>query len=102
MDSEKKSMDDNVLNFEPHVALFVEDDNPLLFYDKISTIALDLLKDNGRLYFEINKDKGDDILHLLKSKGYDQIELRRDISGNFRMIKGVKTVSGSKQTYSHE
>ncbi|CEA16760.1 Release factor glutamine methyltransferase [Fermentimonas caenicola] len=102
MDSEKKSMDDNVLNYEPHVALFVEDDNPLLFYDKISTIALDLLNDNGKLYFEINRDKGDDILHLLKSKGYDQIELRRDISGNFRMIKGVRTVSGSKQTYNHE
>jgi release factor glutamine methyltransferase len=90
MESEKETMDENVLNFEPHEALFVPDENPLLFYDRISTIALDMLKENGKLYFEINRGKGDEIYRMLKKKGFEDVELRKDISGNFRMIKGAK------------
>lgn len=90
MESEKKTMDESVLHFEPHEALFVTDENPLLFYDKISTIALDLLKESGKLYFEINREKGDELYRMLKNKGFEDVELRKDISGNFRMIKGVK------------
>lgn len=90
MESEKETMDENVLNFEPQEALFVPDENPLLFYDRISTIALDMLKENGKLYFEINRGKGDEIYRMFKNKGFEDLELRKDISGNFRMIKGAK------------
>ncbi|MDD4777551.1 MAG: peptide chain release factor N(5)-glutamine methyltransferase [Fermentimonas sp.] len=90
MEAEKEDMDENVLCFEPHEALFVPDENPLLFYDAISTMAMDMLKENGKLYFEINRGKGDELCRVLKNKGFEDVELRKDISGNFRMIKGVK------------
>ena len=90
LDSEKEKMCKNVLNFEPYIALFVPNDNPLLFYDCIADIALKLLTPNGKLYFEINRDKGDAVSTLLQQKGFTAIELRRDISGNNRMIRAQK------------
>ncbi len=90
VESEKATMDENVLRYEPHKALFVPNDNPLLFYEKIINIALFLLKDNGELYFEINRSYGEQLSQILFNKRFKSIELRKDISGNFRMIKGVK------------
>lgn len=89
-ESEKSELDENVLNFEPHVALFVPDDNSLLFYHKISDFALKSLNDKGKLFFEINREKGAGIELLLQEKGFTAIERKKDISGNERMIKAEK------------
>ena len=83
---EKTEMQENVLNFEPHLALFVPDDNALVFYEKIADFALTNLNKDGKLFFEINRAKGADIAHLLEEKGFTNIELRKDISGNERMV----------------
>lgn len=90
LESEKSEMEDNVLLFEPHQALFVTNDNPLLFYHRISDIANNLLNVGGRLYFEINRGMGDEIVRLLINKGYSDVQLRKDISGNQRMVKAEK------------
>jgi release factor glutamine methyltransferase len=76
-----------VLDFEPHIALFVPDKNPLLFYERIADIAIESLKPDGKLYFEINREKGGAIVEMLRQKGFIDIELRKDISGNERMIR---------------
>ena len=83
---EKTEMQENVLNFEPHLALFVPDDNALVFYEKIADFALTNLNKGGQLFFEINRAKGADIARLLEEKGFKNIELRKDISGNERMV----------------
>lgn len=85
--NEKKEINKNVLNYEPHIALFVNDDNPLLFYDKICEFAKNNLKKNGALYFEINQYLGNQTVELIKSKGFKDIRLRKDINQNDRMIK---------------
>jgi release factor glutamine methyltransferase len=82
----KIDMNRNVLEYEPHSALFVEDENPLIFYEAIADFALKHLLPGGQLYFEIHKDMGDACLQMLKGKGFMQISLRKDISGNDRMI----------------
>lgn len=87
---EKKEITANVLAFEPHVALFVSDDDSLLFYRKITELAKDYLKPNGQLYFEINQYLGAEMIALVKSFGFSQIELRKDIYGNDRMLKAIK------------
>lgn len=89
MNSEKKEMDHNVLNYEPHTALFVSDHEPLLFYNKIADIAKVILKPSGRLYFEINRAKGMETIDMLNNKGFVNIELFKDISGNDRIIKSI-------------
>lgn len=89
-ESEKKDIEKNVLHFEPHNALFVSDENPLIFYKRIAEISFAILKNGGKLYFEINRSHGQEIIELLKNKGFSDIELRKDISGNYRMIKAVK------------
>ncbi len=89
-ESEAGDMEKNVLDFEPREALFVPDDNPLLFYERIADTALTILNDGGRLYFEINRSKGQDIVEMLEDSGFAGIELRKDISGNDRMIRAVK------------
>lgn len=86
---EKSMMKPNVLNNEPHLALFVEDENPLQFYKVISEFAKIALKDNGILYFEINEFLGKDTVDLLKQNGYNNIELKQDIFGKDRMVKGI-------------
>lgn len=90
MESEKRTMEENVLHFEPHDALFVPDNDPLLFYERIADVALEMLNARGRLYFEINRKKGEMICAMLQEKGYVDVVLRKDISGNFRMIRAVK------------
>lgn len=87
---EKDEIAVNVLQFEPHLALFVEDNDPLLFYRKITALAQEYLIPNGQLFFEINQYLGDEMIALVKSYGFTQIELRKDIYGNNRMLRAVK------------
>lgn len=87
LDSEKSEMHTNVLDYEPHTALFVPDDNALLFYNKIADIATQLLTNRGRLYFEINRSKGLKTIIMLENKGFSNISLKKDISGNDRIIR---------------
>ena len=87
MDSEKGEMDNNVLDYEPHTALFVPDDNPLLFYNRIADIALKLLNPKGTLYFEINRAKGKETVKMLKDKGFIDVALYKDISENDRIVR---------------
>ena len=83
---EKSLMDRNVLDYEPELALFVPDSNPLLFYEKIADFAWRHLKDRGQLYFEINEAFGHECCAMLRSKGFSEIELKKDIHGKDRMI----------------
>jgi len=83
---EKHEIRKNVLDNEPHLALFVEDNNALVFYNKISELALNNLNDGGQLYFEINQYLGLEMTELLGDKGFKNIVLKKDIYGNDRMI----------------
>lgn len=83
---EKEEIKTNVLEFEPHLALFVEDNDALLFYRKIAQLALIHLSSNGCLYFEINQYLGNETVELLENLGFNNIELKKDIYGNDRMI----------------
>jgi len=85
-EQEKSEMHANVIDNEPHLALFVPNDDPLLFYRHIAIFAHKYLKINGKLYFEIHRDAGRTCIGLLKEQGFRDIELRKDISGNDRMI----------------
>ena len=84
---EKQEIKKNVLDYEPHLALFVEDTDALLFYRKIAKLALKNLTPNGLLFFEINQYLGKETVELLESLGFKNIELKKDIYGNNRMIK---------------
>jgi release factor glutamine methyltransferase len=88
-EQEKAQILPNVLDHEPHLALFVPDNDPLLFYRHIALFARKYLQPNGELYFEINRDYGQITVDLLSEMGFANIELRKDISGNERMVKAV-------------
>lgn len=83
---EKSQMKLNVLDYEPHLALFVPDENPLLFYEKIADFAKEHLTENGKLYFEINQYLGQETSEMLRVKGFKNVILKKDIYGNDRMI----------------
>ena len=83
---EKAEIKPNVLDNEPHLALFVPDNDPLIFYKKIAELAAANLNPNGQLFFEINQYLGKETQELLESIGLKNIELRKDIYGNDRMI----------------
>ncbi len=83
---EKAEIKQNVLDYEPHLALFVEDNDALIFYKKIALLAKDNLPENGKLYFEINQYLGTETIHMLESFGFTNTVLRKDIYGNDRMI----------------
>jgi release factor glutamine methyltransferase len=83
---EKQEMKRNVLEYEPHLALFVDDTDALLFYRKISQLALKSLAPNGKLFLEINQYLGKETVELLEQIGFKNIELRKDLMGNDRMI----------------
>lgn len=85
--AEKNDMHQNVLAFEPHTALFVEDSAPLLFYDYIADFAKVHLASNGYLYFEINQYLGQETVELLSKKGFKYVELYKDINGADRIIR---------------
>ena len=84
---EKQEIKKNVLDYEPHLALFVEDTDALLFYRKIAQLALKNLTPNGLLFFEINQYLGKETVELLENLGFKNIELKKDIYGNDRMVK---------------
>jgi release factor glutamine methyltransferase len=84
---EKKKMQKNVLEFEPHSALFVSDLDPLVFYRKIASLAKRCLTPNGVLYFEINEYLGKELVQLLHEAGFTDIALKKDFFGKDRMIR---------------
>ncbi|MBQ5616998.1 MAG: peptide chain release factor N(5)-glutamine methyltransferase [Bacteroidaceae bacterium] len=87
---EKELMHSNVLDWEPHTALFVPDNDPLLFYRTIAQKATTMLRPGGKLYFEINRAHGKETVEMLTALGYANIELRKDFAENDRMIRAVK------------
>lgn len=89
LESEKAGMEVNVLEHEPHTALFVPDTDPLLFYRAIAEFALNALVTGGMLYFEINPLESEAMKAILSDAGYHDIEIRKDIFGKQRMIKAV-------------
>ena len=84
---DKTQMHQNVTDFEPHTALFVPEDDPLIFYKVIADFAVKNLTENGLLFFEINENYGEQIVELLTDKSFKNIELRKDMSGRDRMVK---------------
>lgn len=90
---EKLEIKKNVLDYEPHLALFVEDDDALIFYRKIASLAQKNLLEKGELYFEINQYLGNEMTVLLKEMHFENIELRKDIYNNDRMMRA--TISSS-------
>lgn len=89
-ENEKAAMHSNVLDWEPHTALFVPDSDPLLFYRTIAEKGLQMLAPNGTLYFEINRAHGAETMKMLADYGYSDIELRKDFADNDRMIKATR------------
>ena len=89
-EKEKVDMEANVLDWEPSIALFVPDTDPLLFYRKIAELGLEMLVAGGALYFEINRAYGEMMKTMLEDMGYNNVELRKDMFGNDRMIKAIK------------
>ena len=90
LESEQELMLDNVLEYEPNLALFVADNNPLLFYKKIGELAAKSLNCGGKLYFEINEKYGNEILKMLRKIGFVDIALKKDINDKNRMLKATK------------
>ncbi|MGF1584556.1 MAG: peptide chain release factor N(5)-glutamine methyltransferase [Bacteroidales bacterium] len=88
-ESEKPRIDKNVLHYEPVTALFVPDQNSLLYYKAIAALAREALTPGGRLYLEINESKSEEIEELLIRSNFSQIEIRKDINGKFRMVRAV-------------
>ena len=87
---EKALMENNVLDFEPHLALFVDNDDALIFYEKIADFALLHLTTEGSLFFECNEFNAHEVVSMLKNKGFSDVELRKDMSGKDRMIRAGK------------
>ena len=83
------SMPRNVVEYEPHQALFIEDKTPLIFYDKIAKIGKKVLVPNGKIYFEIHEEFGDQVVHLLKSLGYENCKLGKDLQGKARFVSAI-------------
>lgn len=92
-ESEKQEMKSNVLDYEPSTALFVNDDNPLIFYDLIAENALESLKEDGRLYFEINEHFGDKVRFMLEQKGFKNVALFQDLNGKDRIIRASNSLA---------
>ncbi len=89
-ESEKQYMNRNVLEYEPHTALFVTDSDPLVFYRAILYSAEKVLRPGGKIYFEINEAMGNEITNMLEVSGYNEIKLIHDLNGKERIIKGMK------------
>jgi len=89
-EEEKSKMAENVLEFEPHLALFVPNDNVLIFYKSISRLAAKYLKSGGFLFFEIHEDLSSEVVLLLAEFEFVEIEVKKDLQGRNRMVKAVK------------
>ncbi|MFY7668011.1 MAG: peptide chain release factor N(5)-glutamine methyltransferase [Crocinitomicaceae bacterium] len=87
---EKSLMNSNVLDYEPHLALFVPNDSPIIFYERIARLALQKLNQNGFLFYELNPDFADQVIETLKILGFSNIELKNDLQGKKRMLKAQK------------
>jgi release factor glutamine methyltransferase len=90
---EKIKIQNNVLNFEPPLALFVDDDDPLVFYRAILEFAKSNLSEKGSVYFEINENLFNEMESLLASYRFSEIELKKDVFGKYRFIRGLKSSS---------
>ncbi len=88
---EKSEMHQNVVNFEPELALFVSDEDPLLFYKVIASKGKNLLKPTGKIYFEINERYGNEVIALLESMNYSTIRLIQDLNGKNRIITALNS-----------
>ena len=88
--SEINTMHERVKEFEPHLALFVPDDDALLFYKKLSAFSTDHLKPKASLFVEINETLGEQVINLFRSAGFANIELRKDMQGKDRMVKSTR------------
>lgn len=89
MEQEKPLMRPNVLEYEPHLALFVPDNDPLKYYRRIAALGVELLKKGGRLYFEINEQYGEEVRQLLLQAGFEQAEVVQDLFNKNRIVKGI-------------
>lgn len=88
--NEKQQMEQNVLNYEPHLALFVEDDAPLIFYNAIASFAIEHLTNNGVVYVEINEKLGKQTADVFKLNGFKNLEILKDFRNKDRFIKVKK------------
>jgi len=86
---EKEKMQKNVLAFEPHLALFVENDNALLFYNTIAKFALTHLKPNGKLYFECNEYNAQEVVKMLIANQFENVQIFKDLQGKNRMVSAI-------------
>lgn len=86
LEAEKQDMERNVLDWEPSLALFVPDTDPLRFYRRIAELAQEMLAPGGRLYFEINRAFGKATVVMLCEQGYSNVHIQKDISGNDRFV----------------
>ncbi len=100
LDSEKELMEPNVLKHEPHLALFVADEDPLIFYHKIAQVAMRMLIGGGLLFFEINETLGDEVKQLLSENNYVDIQIKKDLSGKYRMVRAKRSYLKSHLTIS--
>lgn len=89
-EAEKAQMHENVLDYEPSLALFVPNDDPLRFYRRITDLASHALTSGGKLYFEINEHFGTETLALLEEAGFKDTQLIKDLNGKHRIVKGIK------------
>lgn len=87
--TDQRSMEKNVLDFEPHMALFVENEDALLFYREIAKQGKEYLKKGAKIYFEIHEDLGLQTVALLESLGYTDVCIRKDLQGKDRMVRAV-------------
>jgi release factor glutamine methyltransferase len=87
---EKSLMNPNVLDYEPHLALFVSNDSPIIFYERIARLGLQKLNQNGFIFFELNPDFADEVIVMLNILGFSNIELKNDLQGKKRMLKAQK------------
>ena len=88
--SEHSEMDKNVTDFEPHLALFVHDNDPLIFYRKIAEFGITHLSPGGKIFFETHQNLAHECKLLLEAHGFINVEVRKDISGNDRIVRASK------------
>mgnify|MGYP001330774095 CR=1 FL=1 len=88
--SQISNLSSNIIDYEPHLALFVDDHEPLIYYKCISELAKRNLNSDGKLYFEINEDYGNEIAIMLKEMGFVDIQLKKDINDKQRMVRAIK------------
>lgn len=87
---DKEQMHANVVDHEPHTALFVPDNDPLIFYRALAAFGKKRLYENGSIYMEIHEEIGSDVVNLFKENGYSNVQLKKDMQGKNRMIRGTK------------